>query len=438
MLNQKQIKPSMFQMVTLEQLVPKEYIYRRIDKVLDLSFVRETVKDLYCADNGRPAIEPERIMRMMLIGYLEDLSDERLCLEIGMHAGYRWFCRLDFHDPVPDRTTLIKTRARWGVDSFDRLFREVLDQCVQAGLVKGDVVAIDGTQVRARAAIQSLEPIEPVASIEEYLAHFDESKDEDEKPPKPPTNDGNKDFRGEKFSNETHRSKTDPDARLYRKAKGQEAHLRYLVHNALDVKSGVILDTEATRATGYAERETALEFLKRFTNDPYLLMDKNYRSADFLAEVLASGGKPLVPMEDIDPVPVPVWRRRTFKLSRQLARLKEVNHARAVNFAKSLNGKPIFVKNYAKRVKIEHKFAEAKEHHGLRRARGYGLDAMRIQARMTAMVQNIKRLVSFRRKSRPHVKQEVTQANRSGSVFKVRLQIFMTIYRFNRRWLLCH
>jgi len=427
MLNQKPIKPSMFQMVTIEQLVPADYFYRRVDKVINLAFVRETVKDLYCEDNGRPAIEPERIMRMMLIGYLENLSDKRLCREIGMHAGYRWFCRLDFHDPVPDRTTLIKVRARWGIQSFDRLFQGVVDQCVKAGLVKGDLVAIDGTQVRAKAATKSLEPIKPVVSVEEYLSHFDEDKDSDEEPPKPPSNDGNKDFRGEKFSNETHRSKTDPDARLYRKAKGQEAYLRYLVHIALDLKSGVILQAEATKATGYAERETALEFISAL-DAQYVLMDKNYRSADFLAKALALGAKPLVPMEDLKSVPVPAWRRRTFKLSRQLARQRLVSQARALNLVKSLNGKPIFSRTYAKRVKIEHKFAEAKEHHGLRRARGLGLESMRIQARMTAMAQNIKRLVSFSQKSRPQMKRAVAQGNRSaGSAFKVHAQLRMSL-----------
>ena len=88
MLNQKQMTPSVFQMVTMDQLVHKDYFYRKVEAVLDLSFVREAVKDLYCQDNGRPAIDPERAMRMMLIGYFEDFSDNRLCREIGMHAGY--------------------------------------------------------------------------------------------------------------------------------------------------------------------------------------------------------------------------------------------------------------------------------------------------------------------------------------------------------------
>jgi len=434
MLNQKRIKPSMFQMVTIDQLVPKDYFYRKVEAVLDLSFVRDTVKDLYCPDNGRPAIDPERAVRMMLIGYFENFSDNRLCREIEMHAGYRWFCKLDFHDPVPDRTSLIKIRARWGVETFDQLFQKVVAQCVEAGLVKGDVVAMDGTQVRARASVKSLEQIAPVISIEEYLSRFEEPKAQAKEPPKPPSDSGNKNFRGEKFSNETHRSRTDPDARHYRKAAGQEAYPRYLVHDALDVKSGVILDTEATRATGYAEREAALQFMKNLDGRLFV-MDKGYRGADFLAEALAFGARPFVPLDDPTPVAIPTWKRRTFKLPQLRKRRRAIREALALNYVKALNGKKLYSRMYVLRAKVEHKFAEAKEHHGLRRARGYGLPSMRIQARMTAMVQNIKRLVSFRRKSRPHMGRVIAQANASDSAFKVLGQPFMRLcfgFRFFR------
>ncbi len=422
MLNQRQIMPSMFQMVTMDQLVPKNYFYRKIEAVLDLSFVREEVKDLYCPDNGRPAIEPELAMRMMLIGYFENFSENQLCQEIAMHAGYRWFCKLNFHDPVPDRTSLIKIRARWGVETFDRLFQMIVSQCVEVGLVKGDVVAIDGTQVRARAAVTSMEQISPAVPIDEYLSRFDEPKAQ-EKPPKPPDKNGNKDFRGEKFSNETHRSKTDPDARLYRKAVGQEAYPRYLVHDALDVKSGVILDTEATIATGYAEREAALQFMSRLEGRLYL-MDKAYRGAEFLAEAIKLGAKPFVPLDDLTLMPIPVWKRRTFKLSQLRKRRNAVRLVEALNYVKLLNGHRLYSRAYALRAKIEHKFAEAKEHHGLRRARGYGLSSMRIQARMTAMVQNIKRLVSFRRKKRPQTGWAIAHVSAFGSAFKVPIQRF--------------
>ncbi len=425
MLKKKPLNPSMFQMVTIEQLVPSDYFYRKVDSVLDLSFVQDMVKDLYCPDNGRPGIEPERVMRMMLIGYFENFLDERLCREIEMHAGYRWFCRLNFHDPVPDRTSLIKIRARWGLETFDRIFREVIAQCAATGLIKGNIVAIDGTQVKARASINSMEPIEPAVSINEYLSRFDEPKESKDETSEPPPSEGGKDFRGQKLSNETHRSKTDPDARLYRKAKGQEAHLRYLVHDALDVKSGVILDTEATKATGYGESDAAKQFIANLAGNPLVLLDKKYRGADFLAEAINLGARPLAPWEDTTPLPMPTWKTRTFNLSTLRKRRRKMQKARAVNFAKSLYGKRLYSKTYALRIRIEHKFAEAKECHGLRCARGYGLISMRIQARMTATVQNIKRLVSFRRRSRPHKQWAVVTGNMAfDSAFKVQFKAF--------------
>src|SRR5690606_24496757 len=140
------------------------------DAAVDFSFIRERVRHLYCEDNGRPSIDPELALRMFVLSYLYDISENRLCEEITMHAGYRWFCRLDFHDPVPDRTTLVKTRQRWGrAGVFADVMRHVVLACVEAGLVSADVLAVDGTLVKARAATKSLEAIQPPICLEEYL-----------------------------------------------------------------------------------------------------------------------------------------------------------------------------------------------------------------------------------------------------------------------------
>jgi transposase len=402
MLGKNQKEESMFQMVTMSDLVPRDYYYRKVNQLVDFSFIREMVKEKYCTDNGRPSKAPELILRMMLIGYLENLSDQRLCHEIKMHAGYRWFCGLDFNDEVPDRTTLIKTRQRWSLDIFDQIFHRIVEQCVKSGLVKGNLIAIDGTQVEARAAINSLEAIAPVVSIDQYLSRFDD-EEHTEDPPKPTRKGGDPDFRGEQFSNQTHRSKTDPDSRLYSKRRGRDAELSYLAHNALNVKSGVIVDTEATQANGYAERETALEFLRHLGPNTIALMDKNYRTTEFLVKVRALGVQPLVPMESLKLEPMPIWQRRTCRLDAKRKRNKMVDEVNARNYARLLNCKQIYNRTYRLRIRIEHKFAEAKEWHGLDRARGYGLESVRIQSRLTAAVQNIKRLVSFLRRSKPQM-----------------------------------
>ena len=92
---------SLIQLVSLEELVPQEHFLRNLDRVLDLSFISKFLSPAYHPTHGRKGIVPALAMRMILVGYLYDLSEVRLCQEVGLHAGYRWFCRLDFHDPVP-------------------------------------------------------------------------------------------------------------------------------------------------------------------------------------------------------------------------------------------------------------------------------------------------------------------------------------------------
>lgn len=158
MLGRNPSKPTLFQMVDVESLVPSDHLLRKIDAVLDLSFVPETVAECYSAGKGRPSVDPELALRMMLLGELYDLSDRELCEEIQMHAGMRWFCRLNFHDPVPDHSTLSKLRnERWSETGLlDRLMDRVIRQCCEAGLVSGRHLSVDGTEVRADASIKSL------------------------------------------------------------------------------------------------------------------------------------------------------------------------------------------------------------------------------------------------------------------------------------------
>lgn len=249
-----------------------------------------------------------------------------MCEEVAMHAGFRWFSDLDFNSPVPDRTTLVKLRRHtWGEKVFRQVMEAIVGQCIEAGLVKGKAAVVDGSQVRARAAVTSLEAIEPVQSIEEYcnrLAQEDPPQAAAEQ--KPPDEDasnggsgtarkaGDPDFHGERFSNRTHRSKTDPDARLFSKGDRVGAQLSYLVHDLMDLKSGVILDTTASRADGALEREAALALVDNVAKVHgsrvalrYLLMDANYTPAAFLADVLARGLEPVVPTKTLSKASIP-------------------------------------------------------------------------------------------------------------------------------------
>jgi transposase len=152
MLGRNTSQPLLFQTVDLEALLPATHRLRKIDAVLDLSFVREAVASLLHESRGRPSIDPELAIRMLLLGALHDLSERELCEEVALHVGFRWFCRLNLHDPVPDHSTLSKLKEKWNeAGLFEQLFDAVLRQCAEAGLVSGRHVSIDGSEVRACA-----------------------------------------------------------------------------------------------------------------------------------------------------------------------------------------------------------------------------------------------------------------------------------------------
>jgi IS5 family transposase len=422
----------LIQAINLEQLVPGNYILRHIDQAVDFSFVRERTEKLYTDGRGRYSIPPELVLRLFLLQYLFDLSDRGLLSEVAMHAGFRWFCRLNFDDPLPDRTTLVKLRRLWSKTGvFEDVMREIVRQCVAAGLVSGKAIGVDGTQVTANAATNSLAPIAPVLSLEEWLKR-QESQDSEEASETPtkgsddegqggsgPASDpipqrsqrkaGDPNFRGERFSNETHRSKTDPDARLYRKGSAQEAKLRYLVHNAVDLRSGVILSTMATQANGTAERLAALTLLDHFlpllpetTGKRYYVADAGYSAGWYLAEVFKRQVFPVVPMSDTTLEPIPTWKRRTNNLEQLRHRHQAVAEAKARNAVRQLQGPRTASRLQRARTRVEHIFAEAKVCHGLGRARSRGLFAVHTQALLTAIAQNVKRLAAYWRRKAAH------------------------------------
>ena len=142
---------------SLENLVPEEYILRRVDKVLDLSWLREEVRDLYCEDNGRPSIDPESALRLMLAGFLLGMTqDRRLMREARMHIGIRWFAGYRLDDELPNHSSLTRIRQRWGEEKFRRIFERTVKQCLEAGLVKGDLIHVDATLIRADVSWESL------------------------------------------------------------------------------------------------------------------------------------------------------------------------------------------------------------------------------------------------------------------------------------------
>jgi transposase len=393
----------------VEELIPSDHILRRIDAVLDTSWVRAEVASCYSERMGRRSWDPEVILRMMLLGFLYGYSEKRLCDEVRMHLGFRWFCLLHPSDPVPDRTTLVKLRnERWQAELWYRLLEKTVVACIKAGLVSGRHVAIDGTQVRANAAMGRVEAIEPPLSMREYLLRqqgwekfIPEETPAQEKPsddePRP---GGSADWRGEKRSNQTHRSTTDPDALLYRKSSATGAELSYLVHFCMDTKSQVTLGVQASQAHTAAEWETGerlLEGARELLGDRMKVVsaDKGYGVGRFLDAVVRRGLEPHIPVQGQArerAEPVVARRRRVVSLEAARRARQRVAQVRARNRAVRAMGTRSYAISRKLRLRIEHLIGEAKDCHGLRRARYRGVDKMNHQAVMTAVVMNLKRL----------------------------------------------
>ena len=400
-------EPSLFQMVDLEALVPPNHRLRKIDSVLDLRFVHEAVAECYAAGKGRPGIDPELALRMMLLGVLYDLSDRELCEEIAMHAGFRWFCRLNFHDPVPDHSTLSRLRnERWAESGvWERLRDEVLRQCAEAGMISGRHLSLDGTQVEADASMKSFRPVGP------QPAEGDPEEPEGGgRRVQEPQSKGAWQAHGQMLRNDTHRSTTDPDARLYRKGNGQGAKLSYLVHDLIDTKSRVILRRRASHATTVAEREVGLDLLDEVlkeadelcsTAPEILTADAGYGTSGFVADVLERGLTPHIPLQSGPEMePLPTWQRRPFTLVEARARRERLRHIEARNRTREAYGTRGYTVSRLLRIRSEHNFAEAKELHGLRRARRRGLHRQEAHLELSAAVQNLKRLLSFQDRRR--------------------------------------
>jgi len=214
-----------------------------------------------------------------------------------------------------------------------------------------------------------------------------------------------------KYSNQTHRSTTDPEARLFRKGKGKEATLCYLMHDLLDTKSRVILRRRISLAHSAKEREVAIAMLDEHEQKREALalvqaveiasLDAGYGTGDFAVSLLERDILPHMPLQaGAEPEEVPRWKRRTFDLTQQRRRRKKVKIARARNRVRELQQSHGYQISRRLRLRSEHVFAEAKTCHGMHRSRVRGCGRLQVQADLVATVQNLKRLVSYRSRKR--------------------------------------
>src|SRR3712207_341502 len=142
--------------VSLEDLVPKDNFYRRLDRLLDLSFARDLVKDRYAA-TGRPSVDPQVFFRLQLVMFFEGIRSERELMKVAAdRLSVRWYLGYDLHEPLPDHSSLTRIRERYGLEVFRGFFERIVEECFEAGLVWGKELFFDATKVEANAAVDSL------------------------------------------------------------------------------------------------------------------------------------------------------------------------------------------------------------------------------------------------------------------------------------------
>ena len=154
MLRESKEKQMKIEMVILENLVPENHLLRKIEKVIDFSFINEICKPYYSGDNGRPAIEPEILFRMLFIGYLYGIrSERRLVEEVKVNVAYRWFLGYDLTEKIPDASVIWQNRLRRfnGTDIPQQIFDNIVRQAMSYGLVGGAVLYTDSTHLKANA-----------------------------------------------------------------------------------------------------------------------------------------------------------------------------------------------------------------------------------------------------------------------------------------------
>lgn len=234
-------------MVTLEELVPADHLLRKIDAVIDFSFIHELTAPLYCPDNGRPALDPTLMFKALFLGYLFGVRSERqLVREIQVNVAYRWFLRLRLTDPVFDASTLSQNRRRRYGDTTiaQEIFDRVVEQAIGHGLVDGRVLYTDSTHLKANANKNKYDKAVVAKSRSDYWEALDAAIAEE---------------RGERglkplaakermpVEVETKVSRTDPDSG-YMVRDGKPKGFFYLDHRTVDGRLGIITDTYATPA----------------------------------------------------------------------------------------------------------------------------------------------------------------------------------------------
>ena len=376
---------SLFSYVDLEERVPARHPLRLIRRIVNdaLSSLDADFNALY-TDFGRPSIAPERLIRAGLLQILFSIRSERQLMEqMDYNLLFRWFVGLGIDDPVWVPTVFTKNRDRLLTTELSRkVMAAILAHREVAPLLSDEHFSVDGTLVKAWASMKSFQPKEGMATpddddpggppppADEITANTDQPQQTETQPmPDTPrqTRNAEVNFRGEKRSNATHASVTDPDARLYKKSPGAAAMLCFMGHTLMENRNGLVVQAELTHADGHGERKAALEMINRHspgsTRRLTLGADKGYDSAGFVAE-----------------------------LRRMVVTPHVAQKARHSAIDGRTTQRPGYALSQRSRKKIEEPFGWAKTVGGMAQTVHRGLDRVRAQFTMTMAACNLARL----------------------------------------------
>ena len=273
----------LFSYVDLEKRVRSEHPLRAIRAIVNaaLAALEADFAALY-APVGRPSIAPEKLLRAMLLQAIYSIRSERQLMErLEYDLLFRWFVGIGIDDAAWDHSTFSKNRERLlEGDMAAKFLAAVLAEPRVKKLLSTDHFSVDGTLIEAWASMKSFRP-----------------KDGSDNPPEGGGRNAEANFHGQKRSNETHASTTDPDARLYRKGPGKEAKLSFIGHGLMENRSGLLVDACLTRADGHAERVAALHMIEPRADRPCTITlgaDKAYDAEDFVNELRSMRVRPHV------------------------------------------------------------------------------------------------------------------------------------------------
>lgn len=417
--------------ISIERRIPQDHPLRKIKQLVDFTFIRSQVDDLY-GKNGNESIDPVIILKMMLLLFYENIKSERhLASHLPLRLDWLWFCDYDIDDPTPNHSVISKARSRWGVDVFATFFENILSQCIEAGLVDGQTIHIDSSTIKADASRGKLKPKLELIGKQLYQQLDKETDDRSE-------------LSGDRSS--TKITEVDPDARLA--AKNGTVILGYKDHRVIDDSHGIITATVTTPANIRDEKALPKVVEEHIENTGIkpdtAVADKGYGYTEIYSYLYHKNILPCIPHRDDDASKNNKTSRAEFIYDRcndcyicprghtlrkafidrgqqkicYMANRKICEQCESFEscVSSTIYGRSITRKIEAdilewadnclpryqrqrlmrrRMYKAEGSFADAANNHGYKRARWRGLTKVKMQNLMIATIQNLRKLLRY-------------------------------------------